>query len=123
MSETRSRFQYACVVRLKTTRSFTKARKIYLHPLHKPDALPSTHLRVTAMECAEKSLDDETNPYTRKLQLLTDDELKQFALQRIANIVTRVNFLLQGTSDINRVCQKLVELKNELCLLYPERNS
>ena len=71
-----------------------------LHPSHKPDTLPSTRVRVTARECAEKFLDDETNPYTRKLrvkelfQLSTDDELKQFALPRIANIVTPVDFLL-----------------------------
>lgn len=31
--------------------------------------------------------------------------------------------LLQWTSDINRVSQKLVELKNELCSPYPELNS
>ena len=100
-----------------------------LHPSHKPDTLPSTHVRVTAKKCAEKFLDDETNPYTRKLrvkelfQLLTDEELKQFALPRIANIVTPVDFLLQGTSDINRVPQRLVEMKNELCSHYPELNS
>ena len=64
------------------------------HPSHKPDSLPSTRVRVSAKECAEKFLDEEANPYTRKLrvkelfQLLTDDELKQFALPRIANIVT-----------------------------------
>ena len=68
-----------------------------------PILLPSTRVRVTAKECAEKFLDDEANPYTRKLrvkelfQLLTDDELKQFALPRIANIVTLAEFLLQGT--------------------------
>ena len=100
-----------------------------LHPSHKPHTLPSTRLRVTAKECAEKFLDDETNPYTRKLrvkelfQLLTDDELKQFALPRIANIVTSVDFLLQGTSDINRVRQRLVQIKNELCLHHPESTS
>ena len=79
------------------------------HPSQKPDTLPSTRVRVTAKENAEKFLDDEANPYTRKLrvkelfQLLTDDELKQFALPRIANIVKPVDVLLQGTSDINRV--------------------
>lgn len=30
---------------------------------------------------------------------------------------------MQGTSDITRVSQKLVELKNELCSPYPELNS
>ena len=100
-----------------------------LHPSHKPDTLATTRVRVTAKECAERFLADETNPYTRKLRvkelflLLTDDELKQFALPRIANILTPVDFLLQGTSDINRVRQKLVELKNDLCLRYPELNS
>ena len=100
-----------------------------LHPSHKPHTLPSTRVRVTAKECAEKFLDDETNPYTRKLrvkalfQLLTDDELKQFALPRIANIVTPVDFLLQGASDINRVRQRLVQMKNELCSHHPELTS
>ena len=42
-------------------------------------------------------------------QLLTDDELKQFALLRIANIVTLAEFLLQGTSNEDQVHQKLVE--------------
>ena len=99
------------------------------HPSHKPDTLPSTRVRVTAKECAEKFLDDEANPYTRKLrvkelfQLLTDDELKQFALPRIANIVTLAEFLLQGTSNKDQVRQKLVELRNELCLHYSEFNS
>ena len=32
-----------------------------LHPSHKPHTLPSTRVRVTAKECAEKFLDDETN--------------------------------------------------------------
>ena len=100
-----------------------------LHPSHKPHTLPSTRVRVTAKECAEKFLDNETNPYTRKLwvkelfQLLTDDELKQFALPRIANIVTSVDFLNQGTSDINRVRQRLVQMKNELCSHHPELTS
>ena len=77
----------------------------------------------------KKFLDDEANPYTRKLrvkesfQLLTDDELKQFALPRVANIVTLADFLLEGTSDINGVRQKLVELRNELCLRYSEFDS
>ena len=100
-----------------------------LHPSHKPHTLPSTRVRVTAKECAEKFLDDETNPYTRKLRvkelfkLLTDDELKQFALPRIANIVTPVDFLLQGASDINRVLQRLVQMKNELCSRHPQLTS
>ena len=99
------------------------------HPSYKPDTLPSTRLHVTAKECAEKSLDDEANPYTRKLrvkelfQLQTDDELKHFAHPRVANIVTLEEFLLQGTLNKDQVHQKLVELRNELCLHYSEFNS
>ena len=99
------------------------------HPSHKPDTLPSTRVHVTAKECAEKSLDDEANPYTRKLrvkelfQLQTGDELKHFAHPRVANIVTLEEFLLQGTLNKDQVHQKLVELRNELCLHYSEFNS
>ena len=56
-------------------------------------------------------------------QLQTDDELNHFAGPRVANIVTLAEFLLQGTLNKGQVHQKLVELRNELCLHYSEFNS
>ena len=101
-----------------------------MNPSHKSDSLVTSRVRITAKECAEKFLDDETNPYCRNVRvkelckLLTDEELELYALPRIAKIVTPVDYLLhETTGTVNDVHQKLVKFKNDLCLRYPEFNS
>ena len=100
-----------------------------LYPSHKPVTLSMSRVRVTAKECAENFLADETIPYTTKLRvkelfkLLTDEELEQLALSWIVNTMTSVNFMLQGTRGANDVRQKLFKFKNDLCLGYPEFTS
>ena len=57
-----------------------------LYPEHKPDSLPTSRKRVSLRQCAEKFLDDESNPYSRKqrvnelLNCLNDEELVDLVL-------------------------------------------
>ena len=96
-----------------------------LYPAHKPDSL-AVRKRISAKQCATKFLEDKTNPYSRKkrvrelINLLNEEELLEFALPRIVNIVSPVNFLLEGTSGGNDVWKKVGNLRDELCTRFPE---
>ena len=96
-----------------------------LYPEHKPDGLPTSRKRVSLRQCAEKFLDDESNPYSRKqrvselLNCLNDEELVDLALPRIAKIVSPVDFLLHGTDGTCDFHSKLCKFRNELFLRFP----
>lgn len=96
-----------------------------MYPAHKPDSL-AVRKRISAKQCATNFLEDKTNPYSRKkrvrelINLLNEEELLEFALPRIVNIVSPVNFLLEGTSGGNDVWKKVGNLRDELCTRFPE---
>ena len=97
-----------------------------LYPEHKPDGLPTSRKRVSLRQCAEKFLDDESNPYSRKqrvselLNYLNDEELVDLVLPKIAKIVSPVDFLLHGTDGTRDFHSKLCKFRNELFLRFPE---
>ena len=97
-----------------------------LYPEHKPGGLPTSRKRVSLRQCAEKFLDDESNPYSRKqrvselLNCLNDEELVDLVLPRIAKIVSPVDFLLHGTDGTRDFHSKLCKFRNELFLRFPE---
>ena len=74
-----------------------------LYPEHKLSGLPTSRKRVSLRQCADKFLDDESNPCSRKqrvsklLNCLNNEELVDLVLPRIAKIVSPVVFLLHGT--------------------------
>lgn len=78
------------------------------------------------LDCAEKFLHDESNPYSRKqrvsevLNCLNDEELVDLVLPKIAKIVSPVDFLLQGTDGNHDFHSKLCKFRDELFLRYPE---
>ncbi|XP_022805853.1 uncharacterized protein LOC111342993 [Stylophora pistillata] len=97
-----------------------------LYPEHKPDGLSTSRKQVSLRQCAEKFLDDESNPYSRKqrvselLNCLNDEELVDLVLPKIAKIVSPVDFLLQGTDGNHDFYSKLCKFRDELFLHYPE---
>ena len=99
---------------------------LWFYPEHKPDGLPTYRKRVSLRQCAEKFLDDESNPYSRKqrvselLHYLNDEELVDLVLLRIAKIVSPVDFLLHVTDGTLDFHSKVCKFKNELFLHYPK---
>ena len=97
-----------------------------LYPGHKPGGLPTSRRRVSLRQCAEKFLDDEINPFSRKqrvselLNFLNNEELVDLVLPRIAKIVSPVDFLLHGSDGTRYFHSKLCKFGNELFMRYPE---
>lgn len=98
-----------------------------LHPAHKPENLSQTasRKRISTKEIVGKFLNGE-NAYSRHQRLrelivqLTDEEIVEFTLTRVANIVPPADVFLVGTSSSRYVFQKLVTLREHICLRYPE---
>ena len=78
----------------------------------------TSRVRITAKECAEKFLDDETNPYCRNVRvkelckLLTDEELQLYALpmncvtikvqKSLAHYLNIVGYFFHSTCPVYR---------------------
>ena len=97
---------------------------LQLYPEHKPDGLPTSRKQVSLRQCAEKFLDDKSNPYSRKqrvselLHYLNDEELVDLVLPRYAKIVSPVDFLLHVTDGTLDFHSKVCKFRNELFLCY-----
>ena len=97
-----------------------------LYPEHKLGGLPTSRKRVSLRQCADKFLDDESNPCSRKqrvsklLNCLNNEELVDLVLPRIAKIVSPVVFLLHGTDGTHDFHSKLCKFINELFLRFRE---
>ena len=113
------------------TGKFCKNKKslnehLRLYPGHKPGGLPTSRKRVSLRQCAEKFLDDEINPFSRRqrvsevLNSLNDEELVDLVLPRIAKIVSPVDFLLHGSKGTRYFHSKLCKFRNEPFVCYPE---
>jgi len=100
--------------------------QLRLYPEHKPGCLPISWKRIPLRQCAEKFLDDESNPYSRKqrvskpLNCMNDEELVDLVLPRIAKILSPVDFLFHGTDGTRDFHSKLCKFRNELFLRCPE---
>lgn len=108
----------------KNKKSLNEHLRVY--PGHKPGGLPTSRKRVSLRQCAEKFLDDEINPFSRRqrvselLNCLNDEELVDLVLPRIAKIVSPVDFLLHGSDGTPYFQSKLCKFRNELFMRYPE---
>lgn len=126
-------FQPESLIRLhcpfKNCEKFYKNKKslnehFRLYPAHKPESSTS-HKRISAKELAENFLRDGS-PYSRRQRVrelftcLSDEELVEFALPRIATVVPPVDVFLKGTSCASDIFGKLVKFRDELCIRVPE---
>lgn len=98
-----------------------------LHPEHKPEYLSETasRKRISTKEIVERFLNGE-NSYTRRQRVrdlilqLTDEEIVEFTLPRVVDLVPPIDIFLQGSSCFADVFQKLVTFREQICLRFPE---
>ena len=98
-----------------------------LYPAHKPEYLLKTasHKRISTKEVGERFLNGD-NPYSRRQRVrelilqLTDQEIVEFALPRVVNVVPPVDIFLEGSSSSSDIFRKLVTFREQICLRFPE---
>lgn len=98
-----------------------------LYPAHKPEYLLQTasRKRISTKEIVGKFLNGE-NAYSRRQRVrelilqLTDEEIVEFTLPRVANAVPPADVFLVGTSSSCDVFKKLVTFRENICLRFPE---
>ena len=98
-----------------------------LYPAHKPEYLleTSSRKRISTKDIVERFLNGE-NPYSRRQRVrelilqLTDEEIVEFTLPRIVDVVPPADVFLEGSSCSGDVFQKLVTFREQICLRFPE---
>ena len=99
----------------------------WFHPTHKPEFLSVTASRERTLtkDIVERFLNGE-NAYSRRQRVrelmsqLTDQEINEFTLPRVVDIVPPVDLFLEGSSCTSDIFQKLVSFRKKICLRFPQ---
>ena len=97
-----------------------------LHPTLKPEFLSVTasRKRTSTKDIVERFLNGE-NEYSGRQRVrelmsqLTDQEIIEFTLPRVVDIVPPVDLFLKGSSCTSDIFQKLVSFRKQICLRFP----
>lgn len=98
-----------------------------LYPVHQPEYLLETasHKRISTKEIVGKFLNRE-NAYSEWQRVhelilqLSDEEIVEFILPRVADVVPPADIFLVGSSFSRHVYQNLVTIRDQICLRFPE---